>query len=98
MGKTGPNKKSCGSANPPPRGLVFLPVTTEEQMPIQSPEQLLLHELHGIEDAESEASRVLESQMEEVENPQLQKLLERRLQQGERLMQEVQKSLEKLNG
>lgn len=67
-------------------------------MPIQSPEQLLLHELHGIEDAESQASRVLESQMEEVENPQLQKLIERRLQQGERLMKEVQKSLEKLNG
>ena len=67
-------------------------------MPIQSPEQLLLHELHGIEDAENEASRVLESRMEEVENPKLQKLLERRLQQGERLMQEVQESLEKLNG
>jgi ferritin-like metal-binding protein YciE len=68
------------------------------QMPIQSPQELLLHELHGIEDAESEASRALESQLEEVENSQLQKLLQRRLQQGERLLKEVQKNLEKLNG
>jgi ferritin-like metal-binding protein YciE len=68
------------------------------QMPIQSPQDLLLHELHGIEDAESEASRALESQLEEVENSQLQKLLQRRLQQGERLLKEVQKNLEKLNG
>lgn len=67
-------------------------------MPIQSPQELLLHELHGIEDAESEASRALESQMDEVENSQLQKLLQRRLQQGERLLKEVQKNLEKLNG
>lgn len=67
-------------------------------MPIQSPQELLLHELHGIEDAESEASRALESQLEEVENSQLQKLLQRRLQQGERLLKEVQKNLEKLNG
>ena len=67
-------------------------------MPIQSPQELLLHELHGIEDAEAEASRALESQMEEVENAQLQKLLQRRLQQGERLLRDVQKNLEKLNG
>lgn len=67
-------------------------------MPIQSPQELLLHELHGIEDAESEASRALESQLEEVENSQLQKLLQRRLQQGERLLKDVQKNLEKLNG
>ena len=37
-------------------------------MSIQSPQELLLHELHGIEDAESEASQALEEQMEEVEN------------------------------
>ena len=67
-------------------------------MPIQSPQELLVHELHGIEDAETEASRALEGQLEEVENSQLQRLLQRRMQQGERLLKEVQKNLEKLNG
>jgi ferritin-like metal-binding protein YciE len=67
-------------------------------MSIQSPQELLLHELHGIEDAESEASQALEDQMEEVENSQLRRLIERRLKQGERLQKEVQRNLEKLNG
>jgi ferritin-like metal-binding protein YciE len=67
-------------------------------MPIQSPQELLVHELHGIEDAETEASRALEGQLEDVENSQLQRLLQRRMQQGQRLLKEVQKNLEKLNG
>jgi ferritin-like metal-binding protein YciE len=67
-------------------------------MSIQSPQELLLHELHGIEDAESEASQALEEQMEEVENSRLRKLLERRLKQGERLQKEIKRNLQKLNG
>jgi len=67
-------------------------------MSIQSPQELLLHELHGIEDAESEASQALEEQMEEVENSKLRKLLERRLKQGERLQKEIKRNLQKLNG
>ena len=61
-------------------------------MSIQSPQELLLHELHGIEDAESEASQALEEQMEEVENSKLRKLLERRLKQGERLQKEIKRN------
>jgi ferritin-like metal-binding protein YciE len=67
-------------------------------MSIQSPQELLLHELHGIEDAESEASQALEEQMDEVENSKLRKLLERRLKQGERLQKEIKRNLQKLNG
>src|SRR5204863_6250798 len=67
-------------------------------MSIQSPRELLLHELHGMEDAESEASQVLEQKLDEVQNSQLRKLLKRRLKQGQRLQKEIKRNLEQLIG
>ena len=62
-------------------------------MSIQSPRELLLHELRGMEDAESEASQVLEQKLDEVQNSKLHKLLERRLKQGQRLQKEIKRNL-----
>jgi ferritin-like metal-binding protein YciE len=67
-------------------------------MPIQSPQELLVHELHDIEDAEMQASQALKKHMKEVENDELRQMLEQRLQQGERLLKDVQQCLQKLNG
>jgi ferritin-like metal-binding protein YciE len=67
-------------------------------MPIQSAEDLLVHELHDIEDAEKQASQALERMIEEVENEQLRTMLERRMQEGERVLEAVQSGLQKLNG
>jgi ferritin-like metal-binding protein YciE len=67
-------------------------------MPIQTAEELLVHELHDIEDAEKQASQALERMIEEVENEQLRTMLERRMQEGERVLEAVQSGLQKLNG
>lgn len=67
-------------------------------MSIQSSQELLVFELQDIQDAETQASQALQGQMEQVENPQLRKLLERRLQEGERILGDVRKGLEKLGG
>ena len=67
-------------------------------MAIQSPHELLVHELHNIQDAETQASQALQRNMQQVENAQLRRMLERRLKEGERLLQDVRKGLQKLGG
>ncbi len=67
-------------------------------MKIRSPQQLLVHELQAIQDAEKQASQALQKIQKEVENTQLRKMIEQRMKQGERVLQDVQKGLEKLNG
>lgn len=67
-------------------------------MPIQSAQQLLVHELQSIQDAEMQAARALQARLEEIEDEELCELLERRLQEGERVLQDVRKSLQKLDG
>jgi ferritin-like metal-binding protein YciE len=67
-------------------------------MTINSPQELLVYELETIEDAEKQASQALPKLNKESENAQLRNLVERRLKQGERILQDVQKGLEKLNG
>jgi ferritin-like metal-binding protein YciE len=67
-------------------------------MPIQSAQQLLIHELQSIQDAEAQAARALKAHLEEAEDEELCELLERRLQEGEHVLQDVRKSLDKLDG
>lgn len=67
-------------------------------MAIDSPRELLIRELQHIEDAESQASQALQRISQQVENSHLRRMLERRRKQGERLLKDVQRSLEKLDG
>ncbi|MFC7399020.1 ferritin-like domain-containing protein [Chelatococcus sp. GCM10030263] len=67
-------------------------------MPIQSPQELLVHELHDIEDAETQAAQALQKHMKEVQNDELREMLEERLKQGETLLEDVRQCLQKLNG
>ena len=62
-------------------------------MAIRSPAELLVHELSAIRDAETQASQALQQQMSVVENDELRQLLERRLEQGRRLLQDVDEGL-----
>lgn len=66
-------------------------------MPIRSPQDLLTYELETIEDAETKASEAL-TEMAKAVDGQLQNMIERRLKQGERVLRDVQKGLEKLEG
>jgi ferritin-like metal-binding protein YciE len=67
-------------------------------MPIRSAEDLLIRELHSIEDAEIQAARALQKRLDEVETKDLRALLERRIDEGEHVLEDVRKSLEKLDG
>jgi ferritin-like metal-binding protein YciE len=67
-------------------------------MKIQSPVELLVHELSAIRDAETQASQALQRQLPMVETDELRQFLELRLEQGKRLLQEVTQSVERLGG
>lgn len=71
---------------------------TERPMPIQSAQNLLVHELQSICSAEMQAARALQAQLEDVDDEELSEMLERRLQEGERVLQDVQASLKRLDG
>jgi ferritin-like metal-binding protein YciE len=58
--------------------------------------QLLVLELQEIHSAESQLSRVLPRLMKSVESEKLQAMLEERLKQGERLIEEVESALEEM--
>jgi ferritin-like metal-binding protein YciE len=66
-------------------------------MPITSAEDLLLRKLHGIDDAEQQASRAMQAQIAN-QTGELRSLIERRLKEGERLRREVGKAVERLDG
>ncbi len=65
---------------------------------IQTPQELLVYALQEIQDAETQASQALQNQIRLVEDEELGKLLERRLEQGGRLLRDVSQSLEALGG
>jgi ferritin-like metal-binding protein YciE len=65
---------------------------------INSPQELLVHELHDIENAEMQASEALQRLRREINNKQIDQMIERRLKQGERLLGEVRNVVGRLNG
>ncbi len=67
-------------------------------MNIQSPQDLLAHELQSIVDAETQASQALRAMGGEMRDPELGGLLERRLMQGEALLDGVKQCLKQMGG
>ncbi|HEY8262363.1 MAG TPA: DUF892 family protein [Methylosinus sp.] len=67
-------------------------------MPIQSAQDLLIHELQSIQDAEGQAARALKAHLKEAEDEELCELLERRMKEGEHVLKDVRKCLDKLDG
>jgi ferritin-like metal-binding protein YciE len=67
-------------------------------MAIQSPQELLIHKLQAIQDAENQASQAIERLMSEVEDEELRGMLERRVQQGEEVLKIVELGLAGLDG
>ena len=65
---------------------------------IHTPQDLLVYALQEIQDAEAQASQAVQNQLRLIENEELGKLLERRLEQGGRLLRDVSQSLEALGG
>jgi ferritin-like metal-binding protein YciE len=65
-------------------------------MSINQPEDLLIHELKAIQNAETEAAEALKSLSQQVESDGLRKLLGERLRQGEMVLRETEKALERL--
>ncbi len=65
---------------------------------IQTPQDLLVYALQEIQDAETQASQALQNQLRLAEDEELGKLLERRLEQGGRLLRDVSQALEALGG
>lgn len=64
-------------------------------MPINSPEQLLAIKLQQIQDAETEASRAIQEMQQQVRNPELKQLLDRRMQEGEMVLRDVRQAIPK---
>ena len=67
-------------------------------MPINSTQELLLHELHAIHDAENQASNAIETMAREARTNGLQRLLEQRMEQGRRVIDDVESGIETLGG
>ncbi len=67
-------------------------------MPIQSPQELLAHKLQKIQDAETQASQAIQQMSQQVEDDQLRQLLDRRMQQGQQILQDVQAAQQRLGG
>ena len=65
---------------------------------IQTPQDLLVYALQEIQDAEAQASQAVQNQLRLIENEELGKLLERRLEQGGRLLRDVSQALQALGG
>jgi ferritin-like metal-binding protein YciE len=81
----------------PPRGSG---TTTQRKAAtvIQTPQDLLVYALQEIQDAEAQASQAVQNQLRLIENEELGKLLERRLEQGGRLLRDVSQALQTLGG
>lgn len=81
----------------PPRGSG---TTTQRKAAtvIQTPQDLLVYALQEIQDAEAQASQAVQNQLRLIENEELGKLLERRLEQGGRLLRDVSQALRALGG
>lgn len=66
-------------------------------MPIQSARDLLVHELQDIHGAERQASKALQQMSRQAEDDEIKQMLERRMKEGERILQEVEKGLQQLD-
>lgn len=67
-------------------------------MPATTPQELLTTELMAIRSAEEQISPVLQKHLEMVQTQSLRPMLERRLKEGQRLLQELDKGLQELGG
>lgn len=67
-------------------------------MPIQSAQDLLVHELHDIQDAEQQAGKVLQKMSDQAEDEELKQMLQRRIEEGKGILEAVEQSLKQLNG
>jgi ferritin-like metal-binding protein YciE len=67
-------------------------------MTIASAQELLAHELQDIRDAEIQASKALQQMSREAEDNEVKGLLERRMEEGERVLDAVEQGLETVNG
>ena len=67
-------------------------------MPIRSTQDLLVHELHDIQDAEQQASKALEQISGQADDDELKQMLQRRIEEGQRVLQQVEQSLKQLGG
>jgi len=67
-------------------------------MAIDSPQQLMAIKLQHIQDAETEASNAIQELRQQVQNPQLQQLLDRRMQEGQQVLQGVRHALGRMDG
>lgn len=65
-------------------------------MHIQSSQQLLALKLHHIEDAETEATRVMQEMRTLIEDPQFHRSLDRRLEEGREVLQGIRRTMPKL--
>ena len=81
----------------PPRGSG---TTTQRKAAtvIHTPQDLLVYALQEIQDAEAQSLQAVQNQLRLIENEELGKLLERRLEQGGRLLRDVSQALQALGG
>src|SRR5215204_729345 len=76
---------------------LFTHCTMEFQMPtLNSPQDVLAYELKAIHSAERQVSRALPRLMKKISSDQLREMLEKRLEQGSTLMEEIDDVLEEL--
>ena len=67
-------------------------------MPIRSAQDLLVHELHDIQDTEQQAAKALKTMSDGAGDGELKQMLQRRLEEGERILQAVEQNLQQLGG
>jgi ferritin-like metal-binding protein YciE len=67
-------------------------------MTIASAQELLAHELQDIRDAEIQAGKALQQMSREAQDDEIKDLLERRMEEGERVLDAVEQGLEAVNG
>ncbi len=71
------------------------PLVMRTTMLIQSRQELLAHKL---QDAGTQASQAIQQMSQQVEDDQLRQLLDRRMQQGQQILQDVQAAQQRLGG
>lgn len=67
-------------------------------MAITSPQQLMALKLQHIQDAEHQVTQALQQIRQQVQEPQLHPFIDRRLRDGQELLQGIQQLLPKMNG
>lgn len=67
-------------------------------MTVNTPSEFLALELSHIQDAEQQAAQALQKIAQEADGKELRQMLDRRLEQGERILSDVQQALQRLDG